>query len=206
MGHFSFRPFCLSRRLWVDLTLKWQVSPPGSRDKKNNRSGLPASRGRVCPWKPGLSLYLATWGLFSFTGLSFLTTWRRKKMTNVPFKLLDLWVTVTQHPWSCRNEPQGAHSQQWLLIRGQQPVSLPPSVHPLIGRRVMVESHSFTCPLSAKCQAPCQAMGITAASISPPTMTPALALPCLWAQDLPAKTYISFPEGSFWPSESMSGK
>ena len=95
--------------------------------------------------------------------------------------------------------PQGAHSQQWLLILGQQPVSLPPFVHPLIGCGVIVETHSFTCSLSAKCQAPYQAMGITAASISPPTTTPALALPCLWAQDLPANTYTSFPEGSFWP-------
>ena len=49
MGHFSSLHFCLSRRLWVDLTLKWQVSPPGSRNKVKNRTGLPASRGGGVP-------------------------------------------------------------------------------------------------------------------------------------------------------------
>ena len=49
MGHFSSLHFCLSRRLWVDLTLKWQVSPPGSRHKPNNGKGLPASRGGGVP-------------------------------------------------------------------------------------------------------------------------------------------------------------
>lgn len=204
MGHFSFF-FITSacHEIVADLTMKWQLSPPGSRDKRNNRSGLPASRGGVCLWEPGLSLYLATWGLFSFTGLSFHYT-EKEKDDKCSFQVAGPSVTVTHimvlQKWTsgCSLPAVTSHLRTATCF----PASICPSSDWLQGDGGL---HSFTCSL---CQVPgsCQAMGITAASISPPTMTPALALPCLWAQDLPAKTYISFPEGSFWPSEPMSGK
>lgn len=67
-------------------------------------------------------------------------------MIHVPFKLLDLWVTVTAAAASMAPKEQttyqGAQSQQFLLTLGLCPAFLPLSAHPLAGGS-FIPSHVY---------------------------------------------------------------
>ena len=200
MGHFSSLHFCLSRRLWVDLTLKWQVSPPGSRNKVKNRTGLPASRGGGVPGSQVSAYTRPPEGCLALQdSVSSLRGEGKRWQMFLSSCWTSGWQSPSPHGPAEMNHPSGC-SLPAVTSHPRTATSFPASVCPssdwLRGDGGDSFLHMFT-----KCQVPgsLQAIGITAASISPPTMTPALALPCLWAQDLPANTYTSFPEGSFWP-------